>query len=219
MATGKPSERSSRADRSAAGLRLFFGLLALLAMGWQLSLHVRLGFSLLNFFSFFTNLSNLFAAAVLLRLAARGWRGRQTPADDRLRAAATVAMAVVGLVFAVLLRDVELGALRPWVNTVLHELMPLVLLLDWLLWPPRQRLSARQLLPLLGLPALYLAYVLLRGAGIGWYPYSFLDPARVGGYGVVALYAAGIAVSFLCIGGLVLMLGNRRAGAAPQRAG
>jgi hypothetical protein len=47
-------------------IRLALGLLALLAIGTQLSIHIQRGFNVVNFFSFFTNLSNLFAAIVLL---------------------------------------------------------------------------------------------------------------------------------------------------------
>jgi len=52
-------------------LRAALGLLALLAIGRQLAVHVQLRLDLVNFFSYFTNLSNLFAAAVLI-LGARG---------------------------------------------------------------------------------------------------------------------------------------------------
>ena len=39
-------------------------------------------------------------------------------------------------------------------------------------------------------PVLYLLYVVLRGHSLDWYPYPFLNPATVGGYGIVALYLA-----------------------------
>ena len=37
-------------------LRLLFALLTVLALGWQLSIHIGMGFSVANFFSYFTNL-------------------------------------------------------------------------------------------------------------------------------------------------------------------
>lgn len=132
-------------------LRLFFGVLTLVAIGTQLTIQltiqVQLGYSVVNFFSFFTNLSNLFAAFVLLRGAAR-LIVRQAPSarDDVLRTAAAVYMTVVGIVFAILLRDADLGSLRPWVNTVLHYIMPVVVVADWLFQPPRTRLRTRQIL-------------------------------------------------------------------------
>ncbi|PIF77174.1 hypothetical protein CLU95_4347 [Variovorax sp. 54] len=190
-------------------LRLFFGLLTLVAIGWQLTIHVRMGFNVVNFFSFFTNLSNLFAAIVLVLGARRLWRPASTGPDEGLRAMSAVNMAVVGIVFSLLLRDVDLGALRPWINTLLHYVMPCVVLLDWLLQPPRTRLGGRQLLWILVVPMVYLAYTLLRGGRTGWYPYPFLNPANVGGYGGVAVYAAGIALTFGVAGWGLLALGNR----------
>ena len=42
--------------------RPIFALLTLAAVGRQLVIHVESGFSVVNFFSYFTNLSNLLAA-------------------------------------------------------------------------------------------------------------------------------------------------------------
>lgn len=193
------------------GLRLLFGLLASVAIGQQLIIHLQMGFNALNFFSYFTNLSNLFAAGLLLVCALRPVAG-QTGRYDRLRALSAVNMAVVGIVFAGLLRDVDLGALLPWVNFVLHYLMPCVVVLDWLLQPPRTKLGTRQLLLTQVSPLLYLVYVLVRGSSTGWYPYPFLNPANVGGYGGVAVYAVGIAVTFLVAGWALLALGNKLGG-------
>ena len=190
-------------------LRLFFGLLALSAIGWQLGIHVRLGFSILNFFSFFTNLSNLFAAAVLL-LGAIGFfvNPQRWYASTRVRYISTANMTIVGIVFAVLLRDVDLGSLLPWINFVLHYIMPCVVVLDWLIAPPERRLRSADLMSALIFPVLYLLYVVLRGHSVDWYPYPFLNPATVGGYGIVALYSLGIALTFLAAGAALLFLGN-----------
>lgn len=190
-------------------LRLLFGLLALSAIGWQLGIHVRLGFSILNFFSFFTNLSNLFAAAVLL-LGAIGFfvNPQRLYASTRVRYISTANMTIVGIVFAVLLRDVDLGSLLPWINFVLHYVMPCVVVLDWLIAPPERRLRSADLMSALIFPVLYLLYVVLRGHSVDWYPYPFLNPATVGGYGIVALYSLGIALTFLAAGAALLFLGN-----------
>ena len=190
-------------------LRLILGLLTLVAIASQLVIHVRMGANVINFFSYFTNLSNLLAAGMLLLTAktraASAW-------IDRGRAISAMNMAVVGIVFTLLLRSEDLGALQPWVNFVLHDLMPCVVVLDWLLDPPSTRLGVRDLVQFLAFPAAYLAYSLLRGAQTGWYPYPFLNPTRVGGYGGVAVYAIGITVIFLLAGWTLVALGNRRHG-------
>ena len=194
-------------------LRLGFGLLALTAIGRQLAIQIELGFNVLNFFSYFTNLSNLFAAVVLIPGASRLFTSSTVrEPSDRLRAVSAVNMTMVGIVFTILLRNVDLGSLLPWVNILLHYIMPCVVVLDWLLQPPRIKLDRKLILLCLIFPAIYLGYVLMRGSHVGWYPYPFLDPANVGGYGGVAVYAVGIAATFLISGWALLALGNRLSG-------
>jgi hypothetical protein len=186
-------------------VRLVLALLTFAAIGTQFAIQVRLGLSVVNFFSYFTNLSNLFAA-IILGFGAFQLAAQRAPSasHDLLRTVAALNMAVVGIVFTALLRDVDLGGLLPWVNTVLHDIMPVAVVLEWFLYPPRTRLGARQLLLCQAFPLLYLAYVLLRGAITGWYPYPFLNPAVAGGYSNVSLYALGIAAVFFLVGWLLL---------------
>lgn len=191
-------------------LRLFFGLLTLVAIAIQLAIHLTLGFNPVNFFSYFTNLSNIFAAVVLLFGAFQLVTHREPSAlSDLMRGVAVVNMVVVGIVFSILLRNVDLGALLPWINTLLHYIMPVVMVVEWFIQPPRTRLGAKQIVLCQLFPLLYLAYTLLRGAIIDWYPYPFLNPTTAGGYAGVAAYSLGIVVVFFFAGWLVLMLGNR----------
>lgn len=146
--------------RSQSGIHTLIGgagallaLLVLTAVGLQLTLHVQASYSVVNFFSYFTNLSNLFAAAVLL--LALFWRSGST--RDLARYLATVNMLIVGVVFALLLRDVDLGGLLPWINIVLHYVMPVAIVLDWLLRPPSGKLAAGSLGLALIFPLAYLA--------------------------------------------------------------
>jgi hypothetical protein len=194
--------------------RLTLALVALVAIGQQLILHVGASYSVLNFFSYFTNLSNLFAAFVLLITVFSG----KMKSRDLFRYISTVNMTIVGIVFAVLLRDVDLGALLPWVNYALHYVMPVAIVLDWLLSPPDSTLKSRSVLLAMTFPSAYLIYVILRGAVIAWYPYPFLNPAKVGGYGGVAMYACGIAAAFVLAAWALLAAGNRVAGAKSHRA-
>ena len=182
-------------------LRIAFALLTLTAIGVQLSIHIRSGFDVLNFFSYFTNLSNIFAAGVLLLAAAHALANRH--ASERftlLRGVSVVAMAIVGIVFVAVLRDEDLGTLRPWVNVVLHYIMPLVVTLDWVIAPPERVPSFRRSLLWLAFPTLYLIYTLARGTAVGWYPYPFLNPNGAQGYGGVAVACAVIAAVFLIVG-------------------
>lgn len=190
-------------------LRLLLGLSALIAIFSQLAIQIENGFSTLNFFSYFTNLSNLFAAGVLLYGASRGFLGRgASKLSDQLRYVSVVNMTLVGVVFTVLLRGVDLGSLLPWVNVLLHYVMPCAVVFDWLLQPPQMKLGTKHMLVCQVFPALYLGYVLCRGHNIGWYPYPFLNPANVDGYGGVAVYVAGMVVALFFASWFLLTVGN-----------
>ena len=188
-------------------LRLFFGALPLVALLRQLSIHLGLGFDWVNFFSYYTTLSNLLGGCVLILSGAVRIEDRRF---EVLRATAVINLCLVGLIFSTLLRDADVGSLLPWVNAVHHDLMPCVIVLDWLLVPPRVRLGARQLGLALVAPMTYVAYTLVRGARTGWYPYPFLNPGIAGGALGVALYVLGIAAAFVFVGWALIALGNMR---------
>lgn len=196
--------------RAFAALRFLFGAVTLTAVGIQLGIHIRSGFSVVNFFSYFTNLSNIFAAVVLLVESVLTWRGRELGRTwALLRCISVVCMALVGVVFSALLRDVDLGSLLPWINTWLHYVMPVVVVADWLIAPPRHTLSPKLLGVAVLFPLVYLAYSLIRGAIIDWYAYPFINPAN-GGYSTVLLTCLIIAVTFVATTLLLMVLGNKR---------
>ena len=195
--------------RNLAAVRFAFGALTLIAVGIQLGIHIGHGFSVLNFFSYFTNLSNIFAASVLVVESVLTWRGKDLgPMWALLRCISVVCMALVGIVFSALLRDVDLGSLLPWINTWLHYVMPVAIVADWLIFPPRHTIALKRLGVAVAFPLAYLAYSLIRGAAIDWYAYPFLNPAD-GGYGAVLLTCLMIAVGFVAMTALIIVLGNK----------
>ncbi|HLL79971.1 MAG TPA: Pr6Pr family membrane protein [Ktedonobacteraceae bacterium] len=208
--TGKTADGMGAGQRTFLIVaRLFFGLLTLAAIISQLAIQIQNGYSLVNFFSYFTNLSNILAAIVLLIGGYNLFQRRQpTLATDLVRGTAAVSMAVVGIVFSILLRNEDVGSLLPWVNAVLHYIMPVVMVLDWLYQPPKSRFVLGQTWYLLIFPFIYIVYTLIRGAIVGFYPYPFLNPAKVGGYGGVALYCLAILVLFILLSWLFMFLGN-----------
>jgi hypothetical protein len=58
-------------------------------------------------------------------------------------------------------------------------------------------------------PLVWLAYTLVRGPIVDWYPYPFLNPANVGGYVGVTAYCIAIALGFFAFVWLILALGRR----------
>lgn len=152
-----------------------------------------------NFFSYFTIQSNLIAVAVFLGSVA-WWRTAPSAAWELVRGASVLHMTTTFVVFAVLLSGTDVDTAIPWVDTVLHRVMPLAVMADWLIDPPRHRIPFRTSLRWTTFPLVWLAYTMLRGVIVGWYPYPFLDPAREG-YASVAVYIGAI-VAFgivLCV--------------------
>jgi hypothetical protein len=186
--------------------RVGFGLLTLAALVVQyFTSRAHPPFNAVNYFSYFTNLSNFLGAIVILRV---GLGARRTLAVELARGAATLYLVVTFLVYAALLSDIPLGILLPWVNTVLHQIVPVAVLIDWVFSPPEHRLELRRSLIWLAFPIVYLIYTLIRGAKIGWYPYPFLDPGKVSGYGGVTAYCVAITIVFLLFTSLLTWLGN-----------
>lgn len=198
------------------GFKLLLALLGLSAVVTEIATLVERGrFAPSQFFSFFTVESNLIAAATLLASAfalAAGHNDRL----DALRGAATVYILVVGIGFSVLLADLEGITLTavPWDNTVLHYLVPVGVLVDYLVNRPTATLRFTRSLAWLLFPLAYLAFALVRGAATGWYPYPFLDP-RTHGAGAVAATAAGLLVLGIVLVWAVTRLSGRTGRRAP----
>ncbi|HEY8170679.1 MAG TPA: Pr6Pr family membrane protein [Candidatus Limnocylindria bacterium] len=192
-----------------AVVRIGFGLLVVAAIAFMIwTLIDEDAFNALNFFTFFTIMSNLFAAAVFFEGGRRQLSGA-APISDLWRGAAVVYMTVTYVVFAVLLRDAQedLNTHVAWVDSVLHRVMPIAVMADWLIAPPRTSIAFGRALVWLGFPLIWTGFTLIRGAIDGRYPYPFLNPAN-GGYGVVAIYCVGIFGLFLVVVWLVAWAGG-----------
>ena len=191
--------------------RLVFGILDLVAITIQVIylVHNR-ALNLVNFFSYFTILSNVFAALVLIISTLYLLRKRKpSHTEDLIRSGAVLYMAVTGIIYATLLSGQSLGLLMPWVNDVLHRLMPVIVVADWLYQPARTKLKLKQIPLLFIFPIVFVVYTLIRGPIVHWYPYPFLDPSKSGGYSGVALYCIGILVLFYILSWLLVYSGNK----------
>jgi hypothetical protein len=190
--------------------RAIAALAVLVAISYQVGKGLEhRGFDATDYFSYFTELSNLFAAAIFLYGAVRP-AGQRSPTVELLRGAAVVYMLTTGIVYAVLLSGQDVT--YPWVNTIVHRVMPIAVALDWVIDPPRMRLALRQTLLWMSFPLVYVAYALTRGAIVNWYPYFFVDPRRHGGYLLVAGDCIAISVGIVALVLATTWVGNRRTG-------
>jgi hypothetical protein len=200
------------------GYRALFGALGVAAIVTQLADLAGKGvLNPVNFFSYFTILSNTLAVVVLLT-GATVWRDRRSLAWDMLRGAAVLYMTVTLIVFALLLSGTDVDTAIPWVNAVVHQLLPVVMIVDWLIDPPANPLTIRQGLAWLIPPLVWIVYTMIRGPIAGWYPYPFLDPAN-GGYGSVAVTTLVILAGGAVLCAILVTAGNTmRDRALPLRA-
>lgn len=174
--------------------RLFFGLLGFAAIVTEIAVITERGnFNPANFFSFFTIQTNIVVFVTFLLGAVMAATSKPKRWMNSLRAAVTFYALVVGIVFAALLSGYEVLTAVPWDNIVLHYIIPIAMIVDFLIDRPKQRISFKASLWWLAYPIAYAAYSLVRGPIVGWYPYPFLNP-ETHGYGGVALTVAGLVV-------------------------
>jgi hypothetical protein len=193
-------------------VRVAFASTAIVAMTYQFAtLNVGPEYAKGNFFSFFTIQSNIIGVTALFALVLVP-RARRSPLFDGARSAAVLYMGITGVVFALLLSGLqeELQTTIPWVDFVVHQLMPVVLVADWLVDPPRHRLPRWTVLAWLSYPLAWFGYTLVRGEAVDWYPYPFVDVSRIGYDGVLGRSVV-LAIGFAAAGAALLWLGNRRA--------
>jgi hypothetical protein len=187
---------------SLAALLGWLGLsiqLYLILLGrWSLGASLLGG--LVNFFSFFTVLTNTLVAVVLT------WE--VTPRESAVRrwfllpsvsSGIAVSIALVSLAYNLLLR--HLWQPEGWqfvADELLHDVMPLLYVAYWWLCVPKGTLRLRHIGLWIAYPLVYFAYVLLRGDLLAAYPYPFIDVSNLG-YPQVFLNAGGILAGFVGI--------------------
>jgi len=158
--------------------------------------------------SFFTVQSNILSGVVSIQLAIRP--DRDGRAWRAVRLAALFGITVTGVVYSTVLARIHEpdGAAETLTNTLVHYVVPLMMVLGWLAFGPRPRIDGRTVAWSLAWPVAWLAYTLVRGAIWSWYPYPFLDVVTHG-YARVALNAVLVTLVFVAIAGLAAF-GDRR---------
>lgn len=188
-------------DRAIAVVEVLFAFLGFSAIVTEIAtlvaVHHLVGG---NFFSYFTVESNALAVLSLMLSAFAVVTDCTSAGLDFFRGAVTLYMTTTILIFIVLLSGYPASELTavPWDNTVLHYIMPLVIIVDWLMVSQRRAVEFRWALLWLSYPLLYLVYSLIRGPIVHWYPYPFMD-ASLHGYLTVLLTSVIIAVVLAAI--------------------
>jgi hypothetical protein len=170
-----------------AAVRTMFAFLGFSALVTEIAtLVARHRFNAGDFFSYFTVEANTLAVISLVLSAFALATGRTGRGLDFIRGAVTLYMTTTILVFIVLLSGYPSSELTavPWDNTVLHYIMPIVIIVDWVIASPLAATPIRSALTWLAFPLAYLVYSLIRGPIAHWYPYPFMNPSTRGYLGV-----------------------------------
>jgi hypothetical protein len=168
----------------------------------------------LDTFSYFTNVSNIVVAVVLIAMA----RGLVNPNSvwRALRMDSLVLISVTGLVYAIVLAPgIELRGWEHLENALVHIVVPILTVLTFLIWGPRGWLTWRTVFTALILPIIWLVFTLVRGAVIEAYPYPFLNVANLGLgaalFNVVFVLVLGVILGFIFLGLDRILMRMRRA--------
>ena len=182
-------------------MRVATRLIAVIAVGTAIALDTAGPVPVVDLLTLFTFQSNI---AYALYAA---WTARR-PAVPVIKGGLTLYVVISGLVFHLILDNpltpfyagpFHFRAAEAVGNQLLHTVLPLLAIVDWLAFEPRGRYRRRYAVYWLAGPVAYLVYALIWGAIADTYPYPFIDPRTLGAGGV-ALSAAGFAIAFWLLG-------------------
>lgn len=187
-------------------LAIVICLAATVGIVLELCAQVSQGASLLaaawGAFRFFTIITNALVAIVF------GWMALNPRQFGHLRllAGLVMAIALVGVIYALLLQGLrDLAGVTLVADFLLHRATPVLAVGYWLIFARKGRLTFRDPLLWAIYPTAYLGYALARGAADGLYPYPFIDVPTLGAT-QVAINAIGIAAAFIVAGGAMVTL-------------
>jgi hypothetical protein len=88
---------------------------------------------------------------------------------------------------------------------VLHFVLPVVALADWML-TPRHRVRLTVVVFVLGYVAVWGALTIFRGDLTGWYPYYFLDPIQTNSAAEFVLISGTAVAVFAAVGAALVLV-------------
>lgn len=164
---------------------------------------------LVRFASYLTIWSNVLVAWSTLTLTLG--TDRDTRVWRALRLDAVLVCLGGGIVHFFFLRPLlDLHGASALADHLLHQVVPLLATIGWVVFGPRGRIARSDLLPFLVVPVVWFGYTVVRGAFVNWYPYPFVDVAQHG-YLVVLLNGVGVGLFMTALFYLALWLEPRLA--------
>lgn len=167
--------------------------------------------AIVRFFSYFTILTNcmvvLFFTGYLLP-ANKKWNSFVN--KNEVATAISIYIITVGVIYQTILRKpIPLEGLHRVVDDILHLYIPLLMFIYWIVFISSKTINVKTIPYWLIYPAAYLAYTLLRGFFVNFYPYPFVAVNQLG-YGKVLFNSAMLVVFFLGLSYLFAAIANWR---------
>ena len=181
-------------------------VLGLVALGLQFSISMpaylangmSLPEALVQFFSFFTILTNI-AITLIYLSALAGWSWLNWFRAPRTRAMMVAVMLLVMIFYHVLLRPIwQPEGLFLVCDYLLHYAAPILFALWWAVTQKHGAIDYPDTPAMLVPPLIYLAYVMARGALTNVYPYPTLNAFQLG-YGQVAINVVMVAIGLIIL--------------------
>ncbi|MET3663851.1 Pr6Pr family membrane protein [Caulobacter sp. 1776] len=171
-----------------------------------------------QFFSYFTILSNMLAAAALTApLVAPASRFAIWAEQSGPRAAIATYLTITAVVYHLLLASQwDPKGLRLVSDTLLHTITPLAFLVDVALRGGQGEARWIAAIKAMAFPALFGAWTLVHGALSGWYPYPFMNVTKRG-YPAVVLTMIEMSLAFAAVALVFIALSRVRAKVALAR--
>jgi hypothetical protein len=207
-----------RMNASLRWMLLLGAIVAWTGLGLQTAVSLELlgrqGFSavatLSRMLAYFTILTNLLVAGYFsLRLLAPQSAIGQWLAQPALGSGIAMFVTLVCVIVHLILRHLQqLTGLAFIADTILHYVTPILFVIFWIGWVPKRTLAWRHALWWSLYPLAYFVYAMVRGPISEFYPYPFIDVAKLG-YATVAVNAVLISVAFVLAGLAVIALDRR----------
>ncbi|WP_212927937.1 Pr6Pr family membrane protein [Oceanobacillus sp. J11TS1] len=138
------------------------------------------------------------------------WIKDQIPFIDFLKNASVIYMTVCFFTYHFLLASAgEYSGIRVITNFTLHYLIPMLVVMNWLVFEKKKKHSYKFIFYWMIYPIIYCIVSSLRGLLDGYYPYFFLNPnvglpAGVGSYSNVVWFIIAFLIVFAILGYLLI---------------
>ena len=165
---------------------------------------------IIRFFSFFTILTNLL---VVLFFTYKTFNPsiKTFKIFDQKGAltAITTFILIVGIVYQLVLRGLwEPKGLQRIVDEFLHAVIPIYVLIYWITFSKKEKITFREVTVWLLYPVVYLIFILIRGHFSNHYPYPFVNVSVIG-YTQALMNSLLITLFSMSIMGILIFIGRK----------